>query len=89
MWVTDAVGVIDEVGLDASGWSVGDEVMAISLPPSTHGGPYAQELVAPVGSFTRRPRGFCLEAALTVPMNGLIALQIRLVRRCLLGRRSP
>ncbi len=34
----DAAGVIDEVGPDVSGWSVGDEVMAISLPFSTHGG---------------------------------------------------
>ncbi|WFR65831.1 NADP-dependent oxidoreductase [Curtobacterium flaccumfaciens] len=72
----DAAGVIDEVGPDVSGWSVGDEVMAIALPLSTHGGAYVQELVAPVGSFTRVPRGVSLEAASTVPMNGLTALQI-------------
>ncbi|WP_260217230.1 NADP-dependent oxidoreductase [Curtobacterium sp. PhB115] len=72
----DAAGVIDEVGPDVTGWSVGDEVMAIALPLSTHGGAYVQELVAPVGSFTRVPRGTSLLAASTVPMNGLTALQI-------------
>ncbi|ROS62827.1 NADPH:quinone reductase-like Zn-dependent oxidoreductase [Curtobacterium sp. PhB172] len=72
----DAAGVIDEVGPDVTGWEVGDEVMAIALPLSTHGGAYVQELVAPVGSFTRTPRGTSLEAASTVPMNGLTALQI-------------
>ncbi|MFJ4073636.1 NADP-dependent oxidoreductase [Curtobacterium sp. NPDC089991] len=72
----DAAGVIDEVGPDVTGWAVGDEVMAIALPLSTHGGAYVQELVAPVGSFTRIPRGTSLEAASTVPMNGLTALQI-------------
>ncbi|ROS45981.1 NADP-dependent oxidoreductase [Curtobacterium sp. PhB78] len=72
----DAAGVIDEVGPDVTGWAVGDEVMAIALPLSTHGGAYVQELVAPVGSFTRIPRGTSIEAASTVPMNGLTALQI-------------
>lgn len=72
----DAAGVIDEVGPDVTGWEVGDEVMAIALPLSAHGGAYVQELVAPVGSFTRIPRGTSLEAASTVPMNGLTALQI-------------
>jgi len=72
----DAAGVIDEVGPDVSGWAVGDEVMAMALPLSTHGGAYVQELVAPVGSFTRVPRGLSLPVASTVPMNGLTALQI-------------
>ncbi len=35
-----------------------------------------QELVAPVGSLTRVARGTSLEAASTVLMNGLTALQI-------------
>lgn len=72
----DAAGVIDEVGPDVSGWEVGDEVMAIALPLSAHGGAYVEELVAPVGSFTRTPRGTSLPLASTVPMNGLTALQI-------------
>jgi len=44
---------------------------------STEASPaYAQELVAPVGSFTRSLRGTSVEAASTVPVNGLTALQI-------------
>ncbi|MFJ7286682.1 NADP-dependent oxidoreductase [Curtobacterium sp. NPDC098951] len=72
----DAAGVIDEVGPDVSGWEVGDEVMAIALPLTAHGGAYVEELVAPVGSFTGIPRGMSLPLASTVPMNGLTALQI-------------
>ncbi|MBF4591608.1 NADP-dependent oxidoreductase [Curtobacterium sp. VKM Ac-1395] len=72
----DAAGVIDEVGPDVTGWDVGDEIKAIALPLSTHGGAYVQEFVAPVGSFTRIPRRTSVEAASTVPMNGLTALQI-------------
>ncbi|MBT1543555.1 hypothetical protein KK103_17470 [Curtobacterium flaccumfaciens pv. flaccumfaciens] len=36
--------VIDEVGPDVTGWQVGDEVMAMALPLSAHGGAYVQEL---------------------------------------------
>jgi NADPH2:quinone reductase len=72
----DAAGVIDEVGPDVEGWSVGDEVMAIALPLTGHGGAYVEYLVAPVGSFTRIPRGTTIEEASTVPMNGLTAIQM-------------
>jgi len=72
----DAAGVIDEVGANVEGWAVGDEVMAIALPLTEHGGAYVQELVAPVGSFARIPAGASLEEASTLPMNGLTAVQI-------------
>lgn len=72
----DAAGVIDEVGPDVEGWAVGDEVMAIALPLTGHGGAYVEHLVAPVGSFTRIPRSSSIELASTVPMNGLTAVQI-------------
>jgi NADPH2:quinone reductase len=72
----DAAGVIDEVAPDVEGWSVGDEVMAIALPLTGHGGAYVEHLVAPVGSFTRIPRGTSMELASTVPMNGLTAIQM-------------
>ncbi|WIA97987.1 MULTISPECIES: NADP-dependent oxidoreductase [unclassified Curtobacterium] len=72
----DAAGVIDEVGPDVSDWQVGDEVMAMALPLTEHGGAYVEHLVAPVGSFTRTPAGTSIEEAATVPMNGLTALQI-------------
>lgn len=72
----DAAGVIDEVGPDVEGWSVGDEVMAMALPLTGHGGAYVEYLVAPVGSFTRIPRDTTIEEASTVPMNGLTAIQM-------------
>ncbi|UFU15252.1 NADP-dependent oxidoreductase [Curtobacterium sp. C1] len=72
----DAAGVVDEVGPDVDGWRVGDQVMAMALPLSEHGGAYVEHLVAPVGSFTRIPAGTSIEDAATVPMNGLTALQI-------------
>lgn len=78
----DAAGVIDEVGdpdpdrgLDTSGWSVGDEVMAIALPRKGHGGAYVQYLVADADSLARIPAGSSLEEASTLPMNGLTAVQ--------------
>lgn len=78
----DAAGVIDEVGdpdtargLDTSGWSVGDEVMAIALPRQGHGGAYVEYLIADADSLTRIPAGSSLEEASTLPMNGLTAVQ--------------
>jgi NADPH2:quinone reductase len=40
----DAAGVIDEVGPDVDGWRVGDEVMAMALPLTAHGGAYARDV---------------------------------------------
>ena len=71
----DAAGVVDEVG-EGAPWQVGDELMAIALPLSTHGGAYVEHLVGPWESMTRVPAGADLEAASTLPMNGLTALQI-------------
>lgn len=76
----DAAGVIDEVGestgqLDTSGWSVGDEVMAVAIPLRGHGGAYVEYLVADADSLARIPAGCSLEEASTLPMNGLTALQ--------------
>lgn len=71
----DAAGAIDEVGDGVKGWSVGDEVMAIALPLSEHGGAYVERLVAPLGSFALIPAGTTVEQASTVPMNGLTAVR--------------
>ncbi|KAD3514867.1 zinc-binding dehydrogenase [Arthrobacter yangruifuii] len=70
----DAAGVVDEVG-DGAGWRIGDEVMALALPRSVHRGAYAEYLVAPADSIARVPAGIGLEAAATLPMNGLTAVQ--------------
>ena len=71
----DAAGVIDELG-EGSTWNIGDEVMAIALPLSEHGGAYVEYLVAPDDSIAHIPAGTTLEQASTVPINELIATQI-------------
>ena len=72
----DAAGEIDEIGAGVEGWRSGDQVMAIALPLSAHGGAYAEYLVAPVTSIAPVPRGVPLEEAATLPMNGLTANRI-------------
>ncbi|MCQ1953947.1 NADP-dependent oxidoreductase [Arthrobacter sp. zg-Y238] len=70
----DAAGVVDEVG-EGAGWRIGDEVMALALPRAARRGAYAEYLVAPSDSIARIPAGVGLEAAATLPMNGLTAVQ--------------
>jgi NADPH2:quinone reductase len=71
----DAAGVIDKLG-EGSTWNIGDEVMAIALPLSEHGGAYVEYLVAPDDSIAHIPADTTLEQASTVPINGLTATQI-------------
>jgi NADPH:quinone reductase-like Zn-dependent oxidoreductase len=69
----DAAGVVDEIAADAdTDLQVGDQVMAVVVPRGWHGA-YSEELVLPAGSVTRAPAGQSLEAAATLPMNGLTA----------------
>lgn len=70
----DAAGVIDEVGPE-SRWEIGDEVMAIAIPLSAHGGAYVEHLVGPDESMARVPANVDMNAASTIPMNGLTATQ--------------
>ncbi|GAA2590761.1 NADP-dependent oxidoreductase [Winogradskya consettensis] len=71
----EAAGVIDELG-EGSTWQLGDEVMALAIPMSEHGGAYAEYLIAPDDSIARIPAGTSFEQACTLPMNGLTATQI-------------
>jgi NADPH:quinone reductase len=70
----DAAGVVDEVG-EGSEFSVGDEVMTMTIPGGENGGAYAQYLVAPDDAVTRIPSGVTIQQAATLPMNGQTALQ--------------
>lgn len=71
----DAAGVIDEVG-PGSRWQIGDEVMAMALPLRGHGGAYVEHLVGPDESMARIPANVDMNAASTIPMNGLTATHI-------------
>src|SRR5690625_5168736 len=41
----EAAGVVDEVGEGVTRLAVGDEVIAIALPSSEHGGAYREDLI--------------------------------------------
>ena len=63
-------GVVDAVG-PGSQWRPGDRVMAIVIPRRPEGGAMAESVVVPSGSVARLPEGATLQAAATLPMNGL------------------
>src|SRR5262245_1969588 len=66
----ELAGVVDAVGEGAS-WRPGDRVMAIVSPRRPGGGAQAELVVVPSASVARVPQGASLEAAATLPMNGL------------------
>jgi NADPH2:quinone reductase len=66
----ELAGVVDAVG-DGTSWRPGDRVMAIVNPRRPGGGAQAELVVVPAASVARVPEGTGLEAAATLPMNGL------------------
>jgi len=69
----DAAGVIDEIGDPAAtGFRVGDPVMAMVIPTGTHGA-YRESIVLAADAVARAPSGASHAEASTLPMNGLTA----------------
>jgi NADPH:quinone reductase len=66
----ELAGVVDAVG-EGTTWRAGDRVMAIVNPRRPGGGAQAELVVVPAASVARVPDGTTLEAAATLPMNGL------------------
>ncbi|HXJ79614.1 MAG TPA: NADP-dependent oxidoreductase [Candidatus Methylomirabilis sp.] len=66
----ELAGVIDAAG-GGTDWRIGDRVMAIVNPRRPGGGAQAELVVVPATSVARVPEGTSLEAAATLPMNGL------------------
>jgi NADPH2:quinone reductase len=66
----ELAGVVDGVG-EGTDWHTGDRVMAIVNPRRPGGGAQAELVVVPAASVARVPQGTSLEAAATLPMNGL------------------
>jgi NADPH:quinone reductase len=66
----ELAGVVDAVG-EGVPWRAGDRVMAIVNPRRPGGGAQAELIVVPAASVARVPEGTTLEAAATLPMNGL------------------
>jgi NADPH:quinone reductase len=66
----ELAGVVDAVG-EGARWRQGERVMAIVNPRRPGGGAQAELVVVPSASVARVPEGTSLEAAATLPMNGL------------------
>jgi len=66
----ELAGVVDAVG-EGTDWRPGDQVLAIVNPRRPGGGAQAELVVVPAASVVRVPKGKSLEAAATLPMNGL------------------
>lgn len=71
----DAAGTIEAVGDEVTDRAPGDRVMAVVNPFRPGGGAMSEVLVVPATWVARVPDGVSLEAAATVPMNGLTALE--------------
>ena len=71
----DAAGTVEAVGEDVAHLAVGDPVMAAVSPFRAAGGAQSAVLVVPAAAAVRVPGGLALEAAATLPMNGLTALE--------------
>ena len=70
----DAAGIVEAVGPDVSRLAVGDQVMAAVLPARPEGGAQATYIVVPEASVVNIPADTSIQAAATLPMNGLTAL---------------
>ncbi|MCW2622791.1 MAG: putative zinc-binding oxidoreductase [Frankiales bacterium] len=69
----DVAGLVDVIGAGVeTDLRVGDEVVAALAPRGDHGG-YSEQVVVPIESVARAPRGGTLVEAATLPMNGLTA----------------
>tara|TARA_B100000902_G_scaffold110632_1_gene112073 strand:- start:81 stop:1088 length:1008 start_codon:yes stop_codon:yes gene_type:complete len=86
--LSDAAGVIVEVGVNVTEWKIGDEVMSLCFPNWLSGPPkyellsfigdnqdgYAAENIAiPASAITKIPSNFSLKEAATLPCAGLTA----------------
>jgi NADPH2:quinone reductase len=67
----DLAGVIDEAGPEVSSWHAGDRVMAAVSPWAHGGGAQAEYVLVAEDQLARVPDGISLEAAATLPMNGM------------------
>jgi NADPH2:quinone reductase len=70
----DAAGTVESVGEGVTELEVGQDVMAVASPRRADGGAQAELLVVPAASAVPVPDGVSLEAAATLPMNGLTAI---------------
>lgn len=71
----DAAGEIAAVGPGEARLTIGEPVMAAVMPRRPDGGAQAERIVVPAASVVPIPATATLEAAATLPMNGLTAVR--------------
>lgn len=71
----DAAGVVETVGDGVTHLALSDRVMAVVSPVRAGGGAQSEVVVVPAASAVPIPPGLSLDAAATLPMNGLTALE--------------
>lgn len=72
----DVAGVVEQVGIDAPEFWVGDEVMAYARKDVVHGGTYAELVTVPVRTAARKPASMSWDEAAGLPLAGLTAYQV-------------
>jgi len=72
----DVAGVVEQVGIDAPEFSVGDEVIAYARKDVLHGGTYAEYVTVPVRCAARKPSTASWDEAAGLPLAGLTAYQV-------------
>ncbi|WP_435221682.1 NADP-dependent oxidoreductase [Streptomyces sp. Tue6028] len=70
----DVAGTVDAVGV-ATGWSVGDEVVALAYGPGKTLGTHADHVVVDAGAVASAPGSVDAVHAATLPLNALTASQ--------------
>ncbi|WP_030252907.1 NADP-dependent oxidoreductase [Streptomyces violens] len=71
----DVSGVVEEVGMDATEYAVGDEVFGYVRKDEVQHGTFAELVAAPVRTLARKPAALDWQQAAGVPLAGLTAYQ--------------
>lgn len=71
----DVAGVVEQTGLDATEFAVGDEVIGYVRRDDLQHGTYAELVSAPVRTLARKPSALSWQEAAGLPLAGLTAYQ--------------
>jgi NADPH:quinone reductase-like Zn-dependent oxidoreductase len=71
----DVSGVVEQVGLDAGEFAVGDEVIGYVRKDEVRRGTYAEYVAAPVRTLARKPAALDWQQAAGLPLAGMTAYQ--------------
>lgn len=72
----DVAGVVEETGIDAPEFAVGDEVIAYARKDYVQGGTFAELVTVPVRALAAKPASLSWDQAAGLPLAGLTAYQL-------------